>query len=228
MGGEADGPERPAIVWFPRSRPRPWRCRAGCGRCFEARHRKVVRTCAIWEAPEFSRRKSRLLEIFITRLNSGDSPHRHSHADTEQRKDDREKTLAPESRTSSAQSRQPHGKPLLNPKEVANIALKLSLDLRRPARCRLPGRYRKRRPGSGGGDWSVPETVDLDELSFHGRQPPVTAFNTGEAVFCTGRLRDGQMIHEDGLCTVTSYPCGRTRPSWECWSWPPMARNAQV
>ncbi|MEK6537297.1 MAG: GGDEF domain-containing protein, partial [Actinomycetota bacterium] len=169
----------------------------------EARHRKVVRTCAIWEAPEFSRRKSRLLEIFITRLNSGDSRIAilmrtlNSERMIEKKLWRRNHELHLLNHASRTVSRS------LNPKEVANIALKLSLDLFDAQHG--VGYLADTEKGA-----LVPvaaiglsETVDLDELSFHGRQPPVTAFNTGEAVFCTGRLRDGQMIHEDGLCTVT-------------------------
>ncbi len=168
----------------------------------EARHRKVVRTCAIWESPEFSRSKSRLLEVFITRLN-GDSRIAilmrtlNSERMVEKklwRRNHELHLLNHASRTVSQS---------LNPREVANIALELSLDLfeARNGIAYLADADREVLvPVAASG---LSETIELSELDYDSGQPAAQAFSTGDAVFCAGRRRDGQLIQEDGLGTVT-------------------------
>ncbi|MBI5871435.1 MAG: diguanylate cyclase [Actinobacteria bacterium] len=169
----------------------------------EARNRKVVRTCAIWESPEFGSGKNRLLEIFITRMNSGESRLAilvrtlNSDRMVEKKLWRRNHELHLLNHASRMVSRS------LNPREVASIALELSLDLF-DARCGIGYLADPEKsalvPVAAHG---VSETLDLRELGFGGGQPPVTAFNAGDTVFCTGRLPDGQLINEEGLSTVT-------------------------
>lgn len=169
----------------------------------EARKRKVVRTCAIWESPEFSSNNSRLLEIFITQMNSGQSRLAilvrtlNSDMMVEKKLWRRNHELHLLNHASRKVSRS------LNPSEVASIALELSLDLfNAQSGIGYLADYEKGAlvPVAAHG---LSETVDLRELGLSDRQPPVTAFNAGDTVFCTGRLRDGQLINEDGLNTIT-------------------------
>lgn len=169
----------------------------------ESRNQKVVRTCAIWESPEFDSSKNRLLEIFITRMNNDESRLailvRTLNSDTMIEKElwRRNHELHLLNHASRTVSRS------LNPGEVVSIALALSLDLFE-AQSGIGYLADTERsvlvPVAADG---ISETVDLRTLGFEDGQPPVTAYNAGDPVFCTGRLQDGQLINEDGLSTVT-------------------------
>jgi len=169
----------------------------------EARHRKTVHTCAIWESPEFSRSKNRLLDIFVTQLNNGDSRiailMRTINSDRAiekklWRRNHELHLLNHASRTIS------HS---LDPKEVAQLALELSLNLLEAKtgiayltdfqkKLLVPVAYE-----------GLPETVELRELNFNGRQEAVATFNTGEPSFHTSRCEGGPLSSEKSRFSAT-------------------------
>jgi diguanylate cyclase (GGDEF)-like protein/putative nucleotidyltransferase with HDIG domain len=159
----------------------------------EARHRETVRTCAIWESPEFSRSKNRLLDIFVTQLNGGDSRiailMRTINTDRaiEKKLWRRNHELHLLNHASRTVSRS------LNPQKVAQMALELSLNLLE-ARAGIAylSDFQKQAlvPVAFSG---LSETVELSELGFNGRQEAVTTFNAGEPFFHTSRCEGGQI-----------------------------------